>query len=323
MGIIAHHLHEQVLTGAFGRVDPVDRRRVLDAAWDAEVADWHARLIEAWAPIDPPAPDAWPGIAMTRARLLRRLASGVEWPTGDGVEVPRQERGHRPAISEGAPAMPQSELHLEDAAARLRGVIDRLEMGLLGIRVVDLKSGMLQGDATVDQRRQLLLYADLVRASYGTLPVELVIEDISGRQRPLQFTSDDVEEAVDDVRAAALSYNAAVDAGQDPQLRASPSPETCEPCNQRLACRPYWENLESSWGHGSVLGEVQSMSVSAGGRTLRLDTVSPLDRAGTTSWAHGSALEGVTQGSIAVVDCEASTDGTTYRARWYSRVISA
>ena len=162
LGTVAHTVTERAyLSGN----DVEDVSVWLDATWDEQVAKAADRLEAAWAPAKPPSANLWPGYQLTRARTLRRLKKALS---------AQQERWGAWARALG------SRLALHDAQTGLFGRVDRIEHLGSRTRVVDLKSGLQQGEPSEDQRRQLLLYAVLLQRESGEWPTEVAIEDASG-----------------------------------------------------------------------------------------------------------------------------------------------
>ena len=319
IGLTAHRLHELIATGAFAGMPTEGRRAALEGAWDAEIGAWNDKLVKAWAPAVPPDPSVWPGIDLTRSRVIRSLLRDGSWDATGHAEpggVEPRALGAQP----GLPHLPQVELRLEDARTRIFGYLDRLEEAQGQLLVVDVKSGVLQGDATDEQRRQLLLYASLVRAVLGRLPTSLLIQDAAGRRRPMEFTEADVDEAVRDVDDGREHLNLAIGGGTDLAQLAAPEPDHCASCSQRLACAPYWNALSSAWGHGSALGEVAGLTAGANGTTVRLLLTSPTDRAGSPMTLTGVSTSPAVGEVVAAIGFELTSSAFVMRGRWDSRV---
>jgi len=319
IGLTAHRLHELVAIGAFANVPAERRRAALDQAWESEIAAWHDKLGKAWAPAVPPDPSVWPGIDLTRSRVIRSLLRGSSWdPTGHSTPggAERPAMGTQPEVLH----LPQVELRLEDANNRMFGFLDRLEESQGQLTVVDVKSGVLQGDATDEQRRQLLLYADLVRAAFGRLPTYLLVQDAAGRRRPMEFTAADVDAAVRAVDDARERLNRAIEDDADLAQLAAPEPHRCAPCSQRLACAPYWNSLSMAWKHGSALGEVTSVTVGANGTTVTLRLASPSDSVGLTMTLTSVSTRAAVGEVVAVTGFELTSSPLVMRGRWDSLI---
>ncbi len=183
------------------------RRQQLEALWDKEVDRSAAVLAKAWAPSVPPLPDLWPGYQLTRARTIRRIErrlitsvrSGESHQEGTGVEV-----------------------DLDDPESGLFGRIDRVERRGPVTRVIDLKTGLRQGEPTQDQRRQLLLYALLVQRRDGEWPGEIVIEDASGSQTTMPLDPVAAEKALLEVSSAVRAFNLRVTRNEIVESAAPP-----------------------------------------------------------------------------------------------------
>ena len=298
-----------VIEAAFKRTDwPNDPDRLRDqieAVWDGSVAVGVAKLAKAWAPANPPPADEWPGFQLTRARTARRVerlvtaapAARVAPAPGTGIEVT-----------------------LEDPNSMLFGRVDRIDRVGSTVRVVDLKTGLKQGDATEGQTRQLLLYAILVHRSTGEWPAEIAIEDASGAQTVRPLAPVEAEGALDQVTSAVASFNERA-SGPTPSFTAQPDPDTCRWCAYRVVCRPYWVGLRDEWKHRSVLGEILSSGTSDRGAHVELQISSPSDTLETRTQLT-SLAEAPPNGAswIAAVDLKGGVDNREMRARWSSLV---
>ena len=114
-----------------------------------------------------------------------------------------------------------------DAGSMLRGRADRIDRVAGEVRIVDLKTGLHQGEPTEDQRRQLLLYAVLYERTNGEWPAALAIENASGEQVALPFDPAEAADALDEVLEAVTSFNALVTTKGPFTLLANPGAETC------------------------------------------------------------------------------------------------
>ncbi len=230
LGQAAHGLLEAAARGQFGSVPRGELAEVLQAAWDDEMRDAAARL-GVGRLVSPPPPREWPGYELTRVRLLRRLARQL-----------RQPRAARPGT-----AAVRVEWPLQDPATGLHGRPDRVEQVGSLLRVVDMKTGLAQKDIRPTQRRQLLLYAYLVRQQLGRWPDEVAIEDVAGRRlveavRPAEATAA-VQEAVTAVR----EFNDTLAHTPSLHALATPSAEGCRYCPFRVVCWPFWQAVRQDW----------------------------------------------------------------------------
>lgn len=321
VGLTAHRLHEVVASGAFADVPDGERRAVLQSAWDEQIACWHEKMRAAWAPTEPPDPSVWPGIDLTRSRVVRALLRGDSWGAPAASSI-GQAAPSGSASAHGLPPLPQTELKLEDAPRRLFGTLDRLHEDERGLVVTDVKTGVLQGDASEEQRRQLLIYADLVQAVSGRLPGALVILDAGGREHPIPFNPGDVEAAVNEVDEARSQLNHQIDAGADLHLLAQPDSQRCSRCSQAAACLPYWLSLKSDWGHGSAMGPVEAIASGPSGLTVTLRLASPVDAAGSIATLTGVTAPPEVGEEVVATGFETTSSALVLRGRWDSRVAS-
>jgi RecB family exonuclease len=319
MGLTAHRLHELVAKGAFADVPESNRRDALEAEWNAQIQAWVDKIAAAWAPSTPPEPSVWPGIDLTRSRVIRALLRTAYW--GD----PHGEASTKPPVAmtmrDSPPKLPQVELRLEDRETRIYGILDRLESdGRGGLVVVDLKSGVLQSEMTAEQRRQLLAYAGLVRAVFGNLPTALCIEDAAGRRTNTAFTSRDVDDVFDQFVAARHAFNVAIDAGHDLSTFASPAADLCRSCSQRLACSTYWNALATQWEAHDLAGEVLGVAPAGGAWSVSLALRSPVDEAGSLATITHIGFAPVAGSVISATGLDETSSPFVERARWDSRL---
>lgn len=306
LGEVAHAVTQAAFTHPFPDEEPTQVREQLEELWDAAVRRGAEALSVKWAPAAPPPPSEWPGYFLTRARTIRRASKLV---------------GSRGAVKQSLPPGTGVEVDLEDPASGLFGRADRIERQGNAVRVVDLKTGLRQGEPTEGQRRQLLLYAVLVQRTTGQWPTEIAIEDASGAQTAMPLDAVAAESALSETLAAVELFNDRIAVG-DQTADADPSADRCRWCAFRVACAPYWQALQSDWAHHSLLGEVIDSGESEHGGFARLALGSPPD---TGSQVHISALpkapdaESVWMALVDVIGDPASGD---VRARWSTTIRS-
>lgn len=119
--------------------------------------------------------------------------------------------------------------------------------------MVDLKSGVGQAGISDDQQRQLLIYAHLVLTAYGSLPNDVVIQDVRGREEKREVEGKEVQRVVAQVNEAIDSFNQMLDDGS---VDARPGPEACQWCPFRVVCDNYWKSRDDSWPRLDVRGVV-------------------------------------------------------------------
>lgn len=303
VGSIAHEVTERAWRGSFDGLSADELPAALEAAWAAATAAEAARVAASVAPAEPPPPDRWPGFALTRARLLRRLRRLLE-----------SSRERPPGPADG---WVSAEYDLADARSGLFGRLDRLERTGGRLRVVDLKSGIGQREMQPEQRRQLLLYAVLVHRALGEWPAEVAVETAGGGEIGVEVDAREAEGALEGAQALVHAYNAAVDRGH-PSAMAAPSAEHCLHCLARVACEPYWEALEVSWPYqGAARGRVVRTSETAGRSTVELLASSPRELGGAAVELYGLlALPVVRSSGLRVVGAQATNGGTKLKATW-------
>lgn len=306
LGNTAHELTEQAYKRSRWSPTEDGHRAQLEQAWDGLIAKHQRQLEEAWTPAQPPPPPEWPGYQLTRSRTIRRAqrllgrSSPGSGPTpGTGVEVT-----------------------ISDPVSGLWGRADRIDQTEQGCRVVDLKSGIHQGDPSADQRRQLLLYAVLVQRTQGHWPVEIAIEDASGERHRTHLDPAEADAALAEVSTAVAAFNARASSGDSFETQATPTADRCRWCPQRLRCRPYWNELRLDWKHPTASGRViESGTAESGGSYLILDLTSPSDA--PISELHISGLATPVAKSArhaSVVDLIRSPSNSKVSARWSTRV---
>jgi RecB family exonuclease len=233
LGIVAHRLMAEAYAGQFDAHDQQGRAALIEDRWDVLVRKQAALMDAAWAPAEPPVPRNWPGYALIKVRLIRRLATQPSQQRRTAAA--RLEAIARPDAAK--LRLPLIEHRMEDPATGIHGTPDRVERVAGRLRVVDLKSGLHQQEVTHEQRRQLLLYAHLVEVTLGQAPDDLIIVDISGHETRVPFDASDRAEVVQLAQQAREAWNSAISSGQPPYSLAAPGPSACRWCPFRVACR--------------------------------------------------------------------------------------
>lgn len=250
IGSARHRLVELVAEGCRdGREAPLSSW--VRSQFDHLLNEERVKLQQQWSPAEVPPIRTWPDIALTRARLARALGSadGTPWPE-------RSSPGLHGGGAAGPPAqlVPRSnpkplnlgevkvEMTLRDFERGFWGRIDRLENRSGTLTVVDLKSGIgLLSEQLADRHRaQMLFYAGLVEATFGTWP-ELELVPVDGSPIPIDYQPADAEA----VRAAAAEDRAALNAvtsrGSLP-TDAQATPLRCAWCPFQVVCPVFVES---------------------------------------------------------------------------------
>ncbi|MGI8521550.1 MAG: RecB family exonuclease [Actinomycetota bacterium] len=306
LGIIAHGVVEEAARGLLVNVGTkeVARKRV-EVLWEDLAGEAEHDLEVAWRPMHPPPPREWPGYHLTRTRVIRRCLR--QWERS-GVITARSVSAL------------QIEEAMSDGVTGIAGRPDRVE-GPSGNRcVVDLKTGLRQERPTETQRRQLLMYAHLVARTSGDLPARIAIEDASGRRWEEPIDAREVDDAVQEVRRGLKQYRASVE-HNSLKLLASPGADTCGWCNYKSVCEPYWNNLDASWGHGSVAGVVASVDAAPSGSLLEIMAESPVDATGTWLVSSTPADTPGVGAAISVTEAEITEAPQQLRFRWFTNLV--
>lgn len=304
LGTAAHAMAERLSRGLVaGAIDARQARTMASEAWDDLIDRQEAALTRAWAPAVPPPPQDWPGYQLVRTRVLRHAEEVATSSSPTEALAPMVEEA------------------LEDLAVGIAGRPDRVE-GLLGdLCVVDLKTGLHQAEPTPAQRRQLLLYAELVRATMGELPRRMGIEDGLGRRWESEVDPRELEMLLADIVTRRQAYERAVASGSLDEL-ADANGETCKWCPYRVICASYWSALRTDWSHGSVSGTAARVEERAGSVLLDVETTSPTDDAGQHWQVSGLRGRTVSVGDrVSIVDGALTRSPRHLRARWSTVLV--
>jgi CRISPR/Cas system-associated exonuclease Cas4 (RecB family) len=314
VGIVAHRLMADAYSGYFADQDKQRRTALLEDRWNVLIQKQAALMRAAWAPAEPPEPRNWPGYAIVKVRMIRRLAGvrnqqRISAGAGLGATAP---------AGAAMPNLPLIEHRMEDQATGIYGTPDRVERIAGRLRVIDLKSGLHQQDVTDDQRRQLLLYAHLVEVTFGQPPDDLVIADISGRETYVPFDASDRVEAVRVAQQTREAWNSVV-SSRRPYSLATPGQNACRWCPFRVTCRPSWETSEPEWElPAAAAGFVSDVSRSQ--HEVRLVQELPKAVADESIRLVGLVEPGISTGDHPVVTDVDRIGQDAGRLRWSSRV---
>lgn len=306
IGSAAHAVTEAAFIRRDWPDDPSELRRSLEKVWDEKIGVEERKLKTTWKPATPPARADWPGFFLTRSRTIRRCERLIGARRKDG------QPGKGKA---------QVEAELSDPETGLWGRADRIERKGGQTRVVDLKTGLRQGEPTEEQTRQLMLYAVLCHRVFGDWPGEIVIEDASGAQMAMSLDPADAEAALADVLSAVNAFNHLVNAKEDLKKLAKPDLEQCRWCEFRVVCSPYWQHLREGWEHRAVLGEITGAGDADQGSYVEVSIISPTDLAGESLNLAGlvaTPLDG--DRWVAATDFSGQMAAGSVRSRWSSRV---
>lgn len=314
LGVAAHRLTERCWAGEYDAGCGVPVEVWLRTAWQSVVADLHESLRAAWHPAEPPPPSEWPGYALTRARLLTRLAPVAL----QHARTPRPARSAGSAVSTGTPPLPWVERRLKDESRRLIGTPDLVEERDGSIVVVDLKSGTAQNKVSDAQRRQLLLYAHLIRQSGLPLPRRAVVLDAAGREDEVVVTPADVAAAVEELMRLRSVYNASLRTATAERL-AAPGPEACRGCPYRAVCGPFLAAWTEEWNVGrGVWGTLHGQTKHRSGYEAVVLAKGPIEVRGQTVRLLGLVvpLPADVGEDVAAVRTDVLGSSSAQRTRW-------
>ena len=307
LGNVAHALTEKAFTKHSWPPEETEARAALEKVWDECAQQEAQKLNEAWAPAELPAPQEWPGYALTKFRTIRRALNLV---TRERREEPDRVR----------PAGIGVERFMHDETSGLIGRADRIEPAGNKTRIVDLKTGLNQGEPSQDQQRQLLLYAVLVHRTTGAWPASIAVEDASGEQFELPLNPHDAEQALQDVQDAISQFNNDATVGRS-LSSARPSSDNCRWCPFRVVCSPYWSSINQEWEHQAAIGSISDHGRSGEGYFVSVDAAPQLSPASRPIHVSGLAQEIPEDAEhIALVDWTGSPTAEEVRARWNTRV---
>lgn len=242
LGTIAHELTELVWKRGLNDTPIDELRRVLEQKWDEYAHSSYEKLCTEWDGREVPLPKDWPYFSMTRARTIRRLAKEV---TVHRSSVNVNRKVPRLIV----------ENELVDESLRLKGIPDRVTFKDNGFFVFDIKTGHVIEEISMPYRRQLLLYAHLVKKHTGFQPLAIALIRAGGDVIWEEITSADIDNCIADVLERINEYSKV--AKTNPLSLASPSPDTCRFCDYKAVCGAFWEDIDPKWeDHRGVVGEV-------------------------------------------------------------------
>lgn len=235
LGLVAHGTLERRGSG-----DPFDE------AWEAEADRVRAMLIREWAPARPPAPEHWPGWALTKVRMRRAWAAG---PVQDPLSARRAHKSPGPS-SDGRRRLPWLERWVQDVTTGMAGRPDLVERASTGVEVVDYKTGLGQAGVTAAQHDQLLFYASVVAAALGEVPATVAVEDARGARERFTVYDDDLARIRTKATDALQMLRESSSSGR--ALEPRPSEDACGVCPYRVACNGFLDTYGPDWRCGAT-----------------------------------------------------------------------
>jgi hypothetical protein len=315
LGIVAHQLAAESAAQQTARSREERSAAWLENRWETLVQSQSAALKKAWAPASPPEPKDWPGYALVKVRLIRRLLRQQAGTTGE------HQTGTGLPAHTGQPTLPLLERKMSDSATGIHGTPDRVERSGGRLRVIDLKSGLRQSDVTDDQRRQMLLYSHLVATTLGETPDDLIITDVAGNETLVPSSSSAVADAVLQAQQARDSWNSAIADAPTALPLASPDQQACRWCPYRVVCLPSWQACEPGWEiPAAASGVVKQVARADSHLEVEITQDLPLYATGDPARLVGGARPEFSVGDHVVATDLDRVGQATYRLRWSSRL---
>jgi hypothetical protein len=302
LGVIAHELTEMVWKQGLKDTPIKDIRRALEQKWDECAQSSYEKLCGEWDRHDVPLPKDWPFYSMTRARTLRRLVNEVA--------------EHQSRLNENRNT-PKAfvETELVDEALRLKGIPDRVIFIDDGFYVFDIKTGHAVEEISAPYRRQLLLYAHLVKKHTGLKPLAISLIRAGGDVIWQSITSSDIDDCVADAMEHVKTYSKV--ANIDPLSLATPSPGTCRFCDYKAICKPFWEDQNPGWEeYRGVVGEIVEV---VDGSTFRVRQIWPRTEEGRMVGVSNVPIPASVGDHVSIVDGYLHNGGL--RGSWYTKAL--
>lgn len=299
LGTASHRLTERAWSNEFALVEIIDLDGKLFEAWDQEVAVQLQKMQAAWSPSEVPQPQDWPFYSINSRRSIRRIKNEI---------ISFRERGGERRNADG----PWVEHEIHDEESHLKGTPDRVIFFDESFIIQDLKTGFKVTEMSDSHRRQLLLYAHLVRKDTRKSPFKIEVIKADGQILEETISDVDVDECLQEFRNKTQEFAISVRSGQINHTIADPNPEVCGHCHYRPVCEPFWNDTKSDWGNSrGIVGRVTQVSNNT---TLTIEQIYPSEAAGDVlglSNVHHSFLVGDV---ISVVN--AYRQGMSLRGRW-------
>lgn len=299
LGTASHRLTERAWSNEFALVENAELDQKLNEAWDQEVAIQLRQMQAAWSPSQVPPPQDWPYYSINSRRSIRRIKNEI---------IAFRERGGERRNPDG----PWVEHEIQDEDSQLKGTPDRVIFFDEHFIIQDLKTGFKVKEMSDSHRRQLLLYAHLVRSDTGKIPHKIEVIKADGQVLEEAISDSDVDGCVNEFKKRTQEFANLVRSGQVDISIASPSPEVCGHCHYRPVCERFWTDTNFDWGDTrGIVGRVAQVGDST---TLTIEQIYPSDGAGDVlglSNIHHSFMVG---DIVSVVN--AYRQGMSLRGRW-------
>ena len=216
-------------------------KEAFNEIWESKMKAQHQKLVDDWFPALVPDFEDWPEYRRVQSRTRRNVKKEIQRIKDSGG-------GERPVI----------EGWFEDERLKLKGKPDRVETwDSQTVAIVDIKTGPDQEEIRPEQRRQLLFYAHLFRASSGQTPKKIIVENTRGERTIEDIEDSDIDAVVEEILELRNNFNSGLDGNLE--TFATPSKENCQYCPYRSHCDPFWLTYDKEWSQWqiSISGKVK------------------------------------------------------------------
>lgn len=304
LGIIIHRLLEESARG-FVLKDEVETR------WDALIAETEANLRNSWlnrhfVPLNI-------CVSMFDVKRIRTLARAREVASATRISFEQRGNVGRGIIATGY------EVPLSTPDGAVKGIADAIINEKGGVTIRDYKSGQIfeevDGQRTIHNTfvDQLCIYSAIYFESYGTWPNRLEVVPLAGQPFLITVDHDKCQTTLNEARAMLSSVNKIIDnsaTSKDVEaLLARPNPNTCNRCQFRPGCAPYWHARNNDKGLEPWPQDIIGVFMS--GTSLRNNLVG-LDISIATGTARLRGFEDNQQRHPALVDLERGSRVAVY-----------
>lgn len=225
--------------------------KAIPGAWQEPFERLWVEEAAAASNADGQAPETWPGYAMKKVELRRALSD------------------LNSLLAESSPLESiKAELVLQNSEGNIQGRLDLVHEIRKGSRVVDLKTGRVDGDGEKlkpSYRRQIQIYAYLMEQQTHRWPVEGVVLPLGGVPVIVDIDEQACVGLVREVLGLLAAYNSTVPAPQP----AIVSGETCPRCPVAASCPAFWKSWKPEYDPNLIAyrGRILSVYRAANGRT--------------------------------------------------------
>lgn len=253
LGQLCHRVMERLVVS---KAIPGAWQESFEQLWVAEAA--------AASSADGQAPETWPGYALKKVELRRTLSD------------------LNSLLAESSPLESiKAELVLQNSEGNIQGRLDLVHEIRRGSRVVDLKTGRVDGDGAnlkPSYHRQIQIYAYLMEQQTHRWPVEGVVLPLGGKPISVDIDEQACNNLAREVLGLLSAYNSTVPEAQP----AIVSGETCPRCPVAASCPAFWKSWRPEYDPNLIAyrGRILAVYHAANGRVavrLGVEAPSPME----------------------------------------------